>query len=211
MGRDSILESMTIKNHTGCPELALDEFLPHPKNPNRHDSDQIERLAELYRYHGIRHPIIISRRSGCIVAGHGRLMAARKAGLEAFPYEYQDFDSDEAEYAFLVADNAIADLAELDLSQINMEIGSLGPDFDLDNLGIKDFRIDAKITDLPDLEATDPDCQQVTFTLSNEQKDELDAALEIAAEREDCSDGINQNKNGNRLAAIVRAYRAAIG
>jgi|694.fasta_scaffold02549_35 DNA modification methylase len=114
----------------------------HPKNRNKHSKEQIERLAKLYEYHGIRHPIIVSSRSGYIVAGHGRKAAAHDLGMKEFPVVYQDFDSDEAEYAFIQADNAIALWAELDLSGINSDLPELGPDFDIDMLGIKNFEID---------------------------------------------------------------------
>lgn len=62
--------------------------------------------------------------------------------MKAVPVVYQGFDSEEAEYAFIQADNAIALWAELDLSGINEDIGELGPDFDIDLLGIKNFEID---------------------------------------------------------------------
>lgn len=119
--------------------VSLKDLRPHPKNPNRHPEDQIERLANLYRYHGIRHPIIVSHQSGLIVAGHGRLEAAIAAGLKEFPIVYQNFDSDDAEYAFLVSDNGIGGWSDLDLSMINSVVPELGPDFDVDMLGIKDF------------------------------------------------------------------------
>ena len=114
----------------------------HPKNRNKHSKDQIDRLAKLYEYHGIRHPIIVSRRSGFIVAGHGRKLAAIMAKVDEVPVVYQDFNSDEAEYAFIQADNAIALWAELDLSGINSDLTDLGPDFDLDMLGIENFTLD---------------------------------------------------------------------
>lgn len=131
------------KIHCKYDELVNPKSLKnHPKNRNKHGQDQIERLAELYKYHGIRHPIIVSNLTGCIVAGHGRKLAALRAGLNEVPVVYQDFDSSEAEYAFLQADNAIATWAELDLSAINTDIADLGPDFDLDMLGIKNFTLD---------------------------------------------------------------------
>lgn len=114
----------------------------HPQNRNKHPKDQIERLVKLYEYHGIRHPIIVSKKTGFIVAGHGRKMAAVKLGLKEFPVVYQEFDDEEKEYAFLQADNAIALWAELDFSSINDDIANLGPDFDIDVLGIKNFTID---------------------------------------------------------------------
>lgn len=114
----------------------------HAKNRNKHSDEQIERLAKLYGYHGVRHPIIVSSLSGCIVAGHGRKLAAIKAGIKEMPVVFQSFADEVAEYAFIQADNAIALWADLDLAGINADLGDLGPDFDIDFLGIKDFLIE---------------------------------------------------------------------
>lgn len=114
----------------------------HPKNPNKHSTDQVKRLAELYNYHGIRHPVIVSNLSGFVVAGHGRIEAAKQAGLKEFPVVYQDFVDSDAEYAFMVSDNAISDWSELDMGMINADLPDLGPDFDIDMLGIEDFTLD---------------------------------------------------------------------
>jgi ParB-like nuclease domain. len=114
----------------------------HPKNRNKHGSDQVERLADLYKYHGIRHPIIVSNLSGFIVAGHARKLAAVRAGIKEFPVVYQDFDNAEMEYAFIQSDNAIGLWADLDISVINLDIPDLGPDFNIDMLGIKNFTLD---------------------------------------------------------------------
>ncbi len=131
---------MTVKIHCKYDKLIDPKTLKdHPKNRNKHASDQIERLAKLYEYHGIRHPIIVSFASQKIVAGHGRKLAAIRAGIKEFPVVYQGFDSQEAEYAFIQSDNAIALWADLDLSSINNDLGDLGPDFDIDQLGIKNF------------------------------------------------------------------------
>lgn len=94
---------------------------------------------KLIEYQGFRQPIIVSNRSGLVVAGHGRLEAAKKLGLAEVPVAFQDFEDDEQEYAFGISDNAIASWAELDLSGINMDLPDFGPDLNLDNLGIKDF------------------------------------------------------------------------
>ena len=94
-------------------------------------------------FYGWRHPIIVSNQSGLIVAGHGRLEAAKKLGREKVPVHFQEFQSEEEELGFLTSDNAIASWAELDLGTINAFVPDLGPDFDLDLLGIKDFTLDA--------------------------------------------------------------------
>ena len=132
-----------IKIHCKYDELLDPKKLKnHPKNRNKHGNDQIERLSELYKYHGIRHPIIVSNLSKCIVAGHGRKLAAIRAGIAEMPVVYQDFESSESEYAFIQADNAIALWAELDLTGINSDLADLGPDFDINMLGIQDFTLD---------------------------------------------------------------------
>ncbi len=121
----------------------LSELRPHPKNRNEHSPEQINRLCKLFEAIGVRHPIIVSNRSGFIVAGHARLAAAKKLSMGNFPVSRQDFESEEQEYAFLVSDNAIADWADLDLKGIGDDVLPFGPDFDLDLLGIKDFTLDA--------------------------------------------------------------------
>jgi len=114
----------------------------NPKNRNKHGQDQIERLAELYSYQGVRHPIVVSNLTGFIVAGHGRKLAAIRSGIKEMPVVYQDFDSLDQEYAFIQSDNAVSLWAELDLSAINADIQDLGPDFDINMLGIQDFTLD---------------------------------------------------------------------
>lgn len=114
---------------------------PNPENPNEHTPEQARRLLKLFEFHGIRHPIIVSKQSGYIVVGHGRHMAALMGEMESFPVVYQDFESSDQEYAFMVADNGSADWAELDLAAINAKLPDLElPDVDV--LGIPDFELD---------------------------------------------------------------------
>lgn len=104
----------------GYDKLAkVDELLPNPKNPNTHPIAQIKILAENIRYHGWRHPITISKLSGFVVAGHGRLEASKELGVNIVPVEYQDFESEDHELAVLVGDNRLAELSSLDLNSLS--------------------------------------------------------------------------------------------
>lgn len=185
----------------------VNELVLHPKNMHTHSDEQIDRLIKLIDYQTFRNPIIVQKGTNHVVAGNGRLMAARKMGMTEIPVIYQEFDSEAQLYAYIVSDNAIGKdtWATLDLGKINTEILSL--DLDIELLGIKDFKIDAAEVDFPNLgDGSDPDIQQVTFTLSNEQKDILDEALHKAKNNLDCTDEINENTNGNTLSAILRFY-----
>lgn len=122
--------------------VSVKELKPNPLNRNSHPKDQIERLAKILEYQGWRYPIKVSKRSGLITSGHGRLEAAKLLKLKEVPVSFQDYADEAQEYADLTADNAIASWSELDLSGINSDIVDLGPDFDLDLLGIKGFDLD---------------------------------------------------------------------
>ncbi len=130
---------MSIANNTKFPLYPLNEIILNDFNRNKHPDDQIVRLCNLLKYQGWRHPLIISNQSGKLVVGHGRYAAAKEMRLTHVPVVFQDFESEEQEYSFGVSDNAIASWAELDLSGINMDLANLGPDFELDLLGIKNF------------------------------------------------------------------------
>ncbi len=97
----------------------VDELVCNPKNPNTHPQAQIKLLAQNIRYHGWRHPITISKLSGFIVAGHGRLEAAKELGVSIVPVEYQDFASEDNELAVLVGDNRLAELSVLDANSLS--------------------------------------------------------------------------------------------
>lgn len=114
----------------------------HPKNRNKHSKEQIERLAKIIEYQGWRYAIKVSKNSGFVTSGHGRIAAAFLKKWKEVPVVYQDYESDEQEYADVQADNAIASWAELDLAGINVDLADLGPDFDIEFLGLKDFVIE---------------------------------------------------------------------
>lgn len=143
---------MAISVHCAYDEMVpIGELRENPRNPNRHPDSQIELLAKIITETGWRAPITVSKRSGYIVRGHGRLMAARQAGLTECPVDWQDYESDEQELQDLIADNRIAELAEIDDDALRDIIGDLqeiGADVEL--AGFTD-------ADLEDIEHDDVD------------------------------------------------------
>ena len=133
-----------MKIHCQYSELVnVSALKEHPKNSNKHPTDQIERLARILEYQGWRYPVKVSRQTGYVTSGHGRILAAKLNGWREVPVSFQDYEDETQEWADVTSDNAIASWAELDLSTINAFVPDLGPDFDLDLLGIKDFTLDA--------------------------------------------------------------------
>lgn len=94
--------------------VPIEKVIPNPKNPNTHPAEQIKLLGRIIQAAGWRQPITVSNRSGFIVKGHGRLLAAKKAGLTEVPVDYQEYANEAEEYADLIADNRLAELSEID-------------------------------------------------------------------------------------------------
>ena len=118
---------------------------PNPRNPNKHPQKQIELLAKIISYQGQRAPIVVSRRSGFMVKGHGRLEAIKVLGWEKAAVDFQDYEDEAQEFADMIADNKISELAEHDdelmkLGAIDLELDANG--FDLDLFGIPDLVFD---------------------------------------------------------------------
>lgn len=104
------------------PTITLVE---HPQNPNTHPENQLDRLAEVIRGNGWRQPITVSDRSGYIIKGHGRYQAAKRAGFTEVPVEVQHYENEAAELADMLADNRIAELAEIDNEALNAALEQL--------------------------------------------------------------------------------------
>jgi DNA modification methylase len=164
--------------------VPVESLKTHPKNRNAHSEEQIKRLSDIIQFQGWRYPIKVSNISGCITSGHGRLLAALKKGWLSVPVNYQDYDSPEQEYADVQADNAIASWAELDLSGINTDVADLGPDFNIDMLGIKDFELVIGDT-------LEPQCDEDEIPENVEPRTKLGDIYQLGRHRLMCGDSTN--------------------
>lgn len=118
--------------------VPVSELRPNPGNPNMHSDSQVELLAKIIKTAGWRAPVTVSTRSGLITKGHGRRLAAMRAGIVYVPVEYQAYATDEDEHADLLADNRIAELATMDgdkLTTMLKQIMTDDEDFDMDLTG----------------------------------------------------------------------------
>lgn len=114
--------------------VAIGKIKPNPKNPNKHPEAQIDALAKLIKHLGWRAPVTVSNRSGLVVRGHGRLMAAERLGLETVPVDFQDYASEADELSDMLADNKIPELSELDkglLKSLMSGLKDIGADLSL--------------------------------------------------------------------------------
>ena len=131
--------------------VPVSEVKPNPKNPNQHPEEQIELLAKIIKTQGWRAPITVSTLSGLVVRGHGRLMAAQHLGLDCVPVDFQQYKSMDAELADLLADNKIAELAEIDSKMLAEVFQDIDPDaIDIDVTGYSEEEYNEIVSALMD-------------------------------------------------------------
>lgn len=104
---------------------------PNPRNPNKHGQEQVRMLAEIIGKTGWRENITVSRRSGFIVKGHGRLQAAQSKRWGFVPIEYQEYASEAEELNDLLADNRLAELSSMDDEMLSTLLQDLKENSDL--------------------------------------------------------------------------------
>jgi len=200
-------------SHTAI--VNIENVVPNPRNPNQHPENQVALLSKIIAGQGWRNPIVISKRSGFVVKGHGRLCAAQALGVSEVPIDEQEYDSEAAEYADLIADNRIAELAEIsapELKDLLEEIDTGDLDMDLtgfDEKSLEELMSQFHVDDIAPPELPDGDkvpFRQVTFTLHDEQFEEVEAAISKAKEQGHGESAVNENSNGNALAWVCQVF-----
>ena len=173
--------------------MATDDLKPNPNNPNKHPKEQIKQLAKIIKFNGWRAPITVSKRSGFIVRGHGRLAAAKELGTTSVPVDFQEYDDDASEYADLIADNQIAELSAMDdLMLDNLLSSDIFKDFDLDLAGIRANLLGESVLQVETQQTKPYDYLHALITVNVKDAEKL---LEIIKYAKDKGADVTQNAN----------------
>ena len=124
------------KTTTEMQLISIDKLVPYVNNARTHSAEQILKLRSSLREFGFVNPIIIDREFN-VIAGHGRLMAAKEEGIEEVPCVFVDYLTDAQKKAYILADNRMAMDAGWDeeLLKIEMEeLQNLGYDLEFTGL-----------------------------------------------------------------------------
>lgn len=193
------------------------DLIPFARNSRTHSDEQVAQIAASIREFGWTNPILVDGSNG-IIAGHGRLAAARKLGMDALPVIVLDHLTDAQKRALVIADNKLALNAGWDFELLESEIRGLDDDgFDLALLGFDAAELEKMLADvapigLPYLADGDREpFQQMTFTLHDEQADQVKSAMEAAKAMGPFIDSPNENSNGNALARICETFLTMAG
>ena len=113
----------------------VESLIPYVNNSRKHSDEQVAQIAASIKEFGWTNPILVDGENG-IIAGHGRLMAARKLSMEEVPVIELAHLSDNQRKALIIADNKLALNADWDNDILALELSDLSAaDYDLDILG----------------------------------------------------------------------------
>ena len=123
-------------------ELNVDEIIPYENNP-RFNDEAVEAVANSIKEFGFKVPIIVDK-DKVIIAGHTRLLASKRLGLERVPVIFADDLTEEQVKAFRLADNKVGEIATWDITKLNKELEELkdlGVQMDLFGFEMPDVNI----------------------------------------------------------------------
>lgn len=159
---------MNTNKTTHMEMVAVEKLVPYVNNARTHSPEQITKLRSSLREFGFINPVIIDKDYG-VIAGHGRLMAAKEEGIKEVPCVLVDYLTEAQKKAYIIADNRFAQDAGWDEELLRIEIESLQAEaFDVSLTGFEDQEI-------ADLFAGDSD------TGAEDDDFDLNDALEKAA------------------------------
>jgi ParB-like chromosome segregation protein Spo0J len=111
----------------------IKELKPYKKNAKKHSKEQVEQIANSIKEFGFTQPVIIDK-NNCVVAGHGRILGAKKAGLKQVPTVTLEELTEEQIKAYRLVDNKLNE-SEWDFSLLDEELENLAEDIDMDLFG----------------------------------------------------------------------------
>jgi ParB-like chromosome segregation protein Spo0J len=122
-------------------EIEIEKLIPYARNSRTHSDDQVAQIAASIKEFGWTNPILVDGEAG-IIAGHGRLAAARKLGLKKIPVIELSHLTPTQKKALIIADNKLALNAGWDSDMLALEFEELNIEgFDLDLLGFDESEI----------------------------------------------------------------------
>ena len=121
-------------------EVSRGLLKPYERNAKIHSEEQVKKIADSIKEFGFVNPVLIDRDYN-IIAGHGRVMAAKKLEMESVPCVFIEGLTETQRKAYILADNKLGEIAEWDIDVLNAELEKLTAagfnisltGFDLDN------------------------------------------------------------------------------
>lgn len=141
-------------------QVEVSKLVPYANNSRTHNKDQLKKLQSSIREFGFVNPILIDRKYN-IIAGHGRVLAAKEDGLTNVPCVFVDHLTEAQKKAYIIADNRLAEDAGWDNELLAVELEGLKElDFDIDLIGFDEAELNMILSSDGDVQEDDFDVDE---------------------------------------------------
>jgi len=141
-------------------KVNIDKLVPYARNARTHSKEQILQLRASLREFGFVNPVIVDKDLN-IIAGHGRVLAAKEEGITEVPCVFAEHLTEAQKRAYIIADNRLALNAGWDTEMLSVELSELqGVDFDLSLLGFDDAELNKLLGGIEDIKDDDFDVDE---------------------------------------------------
>ncbi len=208
--------SREFKHFTAHP---IGKLIPNPENPRKHTDDEIMVLVKNIKRFGFTNPILFQKKTGIIIAGHGRYKAAVSMHLPTVPAISWDIGNQDA-MAHMLADNRLGELSVWDIPRLKNALAELdGHGYDIRFSGFNDLNVDVLLSTAEEVsflknanldeengdgeekeqgDATGENVAKLTFALTAEDREAVLGYLQAYAET---------NQLAHTAAALVHLTR----
>lgn len=188
--------------------LKISELKPYKNNPRKNE-EAVEQVANSIKEFGFKVPIIVDKDYN-VVAGHTRLKALQKLGINEVECVIADDLNKQQVKALRLADNKVSEKAQWDFNLLDSELADIF-DIDMSKFGFDDLINEGDFgTDFELPSGSKAPFMQITFTLANEQAEEIKDILNYAKKKNDLMNSYdnygNENNNGNALYVVVKEW-----
>lgn len=177
-------------------DVSVDKLIPYENNAKIHGDDQVRMIADSINEFGFISPCIIDKDYN-LIAGHGRVLAAKLLGMETVPCLFVEGLTDAQRRAYILADNRLTEMGEWDLDKVKIELQGLEDmefdfgSFEIGNLG---FDMDLRMVSSDD----DPDeptsrneegysiAYELVFNTEEEQDRWYDFLIQLKRKHPEC-------------------------
>ena len=172
--------------------VLVDDLIPYARNSRTHSDEQVSQIAASIKEFGFLNPVIVDGENG-IIAGHGRVMAAKKLGMKDLPCVEASHLTDAQRRAYIIADNKLALNAGWDDEMLRVEFDELGAlGFDINLTGFHES----------ELNLYQPDYDLLDDASVDEQIDSLAAGVKKAIQIE------FENEHYEEAQEIIKFWRS---
>lgn len=195
---------MPTQNKLQVVYKEVDDLIPYARNSKIHDETNVNLIAGSIKSFGFNNPVLLDGENG-IIAGHGRVLAAKKLGMKQIPTIELQGLSETEKRAYIITDNRLTEKSEWDKDMLGLELADLKAlNIDLDSIGFNESEVEELLgaeSEFPEIDDRDAPLTK-TFTVNYDNAEDYEEVISKIEQFKEEGEG---NNNAKALLRLCRS------